>query len=62
MKILITRKDGQLYVQQVVNQNVPERLDPYRITRTIKTVKDTPANFADILRWANVVGHEVEEP
>ena len=61
MKLFIERKDGQLYVQQVVNQNLRSRLDPYRIMRTLKTVKDTPANFANILRWANAVGHDVEE-
>ena len=61
MKIYIQRKDGQLYVKPVVNQNLPERLDPYRMMRTIKTLKDTPANFADVLRWADAVGHEVEE-
>ena len=61
MKIYIERKDGQLYVKQVVNQNLRVRLEPYRLMRTIKTVKDTPSNFTDILRWANAVGHDVEE-
>ena len=61
MKIYIQRKDGQLYVKSAVKQNLAGRRDPYRMMRTIKTVKDTPANFADILRWADVVGHEVEE-
>ena len=61
MKIYIQRKDGQLYVKQVVKQNRSGRLDPYRTMRTIKTVEDTPENVADILRWADAVGHEVEE-
>ncbi len=61
MKIYIERKDGQLFVKQVVKQNRSGSLGPYRMMRTIKTVKDTPTNYADILRWADVVGHEVEE-
>ena len=61
MKIYIQRKDEQLYVKQVVKQNLRGRVDPYRLMRTIKTAKDTPGNFADILRWADVVGHDVEE-
>ena len=41
MKIYIQRRDGQLYVKQVVKQNLAGRLDPYRMMRTIKTVEDT---------------------
>ncbi len=61
MKIYVQREDGQLYVKFAVKQNLAERRDPYRLMRTIKTVKDTPAKFADVLRWADAVGHEVEE-
>lgn len=61
MKICIERKDGRLYVKYVVKQNSPGRPDPFRLMRTIKTVKDTPANFADVLRWADAMGREVEE-
>ena len=61
MKIYIQRKDGQLHVKFAVKQNLAGRRDPYRLIRTIKTVKDTPGNLADILRWADTVGREVEE-
>ncbi len=58
MIIYLERHNGQIKVKQIVKTNLHEVRDLYR---TIKTVKDTPANYADILRWADAVGHEVEE-
>ncbi len=31
------------------------------IFHTLREVKDTPKNYKDILRWADVVGHTIEE-
>jgi len=58
MNIIIQRKDGQIKVKQIVKTNLHEVRDLYR---TIKTMEDTPENHADILRWADAVGHTVEE-
>ena len=61
MKLFIQRRDGEIRVLQEVNKTIPSRRDPFTVMRTFKTVKDTPTNFADILRWADVVGHTIEE-
>lgn len=58
MKLYLKRKDGMIHLMQQVHQ----RLEPSRkYLRIMKTVKDTPQNYDDILRWANVVGHTIEE-
>ncbi len=61
MKIVIQREDGLIKVKKPVMQRLSPRPDPHRMMRTMKTVKDTPENYKDILRWAEVVGYEVEE-
>ncbi len=61
MKIVIQREDGLIKVKKPVVQRLSPRPDSHRAMRTMKTVEDTPANYKDILRWADVVGYEVEE-
>jgi len=56
MQIYIQRKNGTILVKQVVKAKLYPGKDLYR---TIKTIKDTPEHLADILRWADVVGHTV---
>ncbi len=58
MKIYIERRDGMIRVQQKVNVRLPEMPEMFR---TRREVKDTPKNYKDILRWADVVGHTIEE-
>ena len=58
MKIYLERHNGYIDVKKKIKTSPYNPHDLYRI---IKTVKDTPENFADILRWANLVGHVVEE-
>ena len=58
MTIYITRKDGQIKVKKKTKRNPLQRRHVYY---TIKTVKDTPKNFGDILRWANALGYDTEE-
>ena len=58
MKLYIERKDGMLHIMQ----RIYVRLEPRRNhLRTIKVIEDTPANYQDILRWMDVVGHTLEE-
>ena len=58
MKIYIQRHDGYITVKKRIKKHPHNRNDIYR---KIKTVKDTPANLADILRWADALGYDVEE-
>ena len=58
MKIYIERHNGYIDVKQKVKTRLSESHDLYR---TIKTVKDTPTSYKDLLRWADAVGHTVEE-
>ena len=58
MKLHIERKDGALRIMQ----RIDARLEPGRNhLRTIRVIEDTPANYQDILRWMDVVGHTLEE-
>ena len=57
MKLYIERRHGTIHVQQKVDSHWWRA----HMFRTLKSVKDTPDNFADILRWANAVGHTLEE-
>jgi len=56
MKLYLERHDGMIRIQQKVNVRLPETRKMFRI---IRTVKDTPENYKDILRWADVVGHTI---
>lgn len=58
MKLCIQRKDGLIKVQQLVTHRLPQSRNTFR---AIKTVKATSKNFADILLWAETVGHTIEE-
>ncbi len=58
MTIYIQRHDGQIKVKEKMKRHPRRRRDVYY---TIKTVKDTPSNLADILRWADALGYPVEE-
>ena len=58
MKLYIERRDGMIRVQRKLNMPLPEWR---RIFRTLKEAKDTPENYKDILRWADVMGHTLEE-
>ena len=57
MKLYIERRDGMIRVQQ----KVKARLYDQEWFHTLRSVKDTPENYKDILRWADVVGHTIEE-
>ena len=57
MKLYIDRRDGMIRVQVKVNSR-PNKGVTFR---TIREAKDTPKNFKDILRWADAVGHTIEE-
>ena len=58
MKLYLKRKDGFIHVMQQVHHRVESGR---RYLRTLKTVEDTPQNYDDIKRWAEVVGHDLEE-
>ncbi len=58
LKLYIERRDGMIRVQQKVNSRLPETREMFR---SLKVVEDTPENLKDILRWADVVGHTIEE-
>jgi len=58
MKLYIDRRDGMIRVRQKANIPLP---DKRKIFRTLRTVKDTPENYKDIQRWADAVGHTIEE-
>ena len=57
MKFYIERRDGMIRVRQKVTMRLRDR----ELFRTRKEVKDTRENYKDILRWADVVGHTIEE-
>ena len=57
MKFYIERRDGVIRVQQ----KVTARLIGYEWFRTHREVKNTPENYKDILRCADVMGHTIEE-
>ena len=58
MKLYLERHDGMIRVQQKLNMRLPEMRDVFS---TLREVTDTPENYKDILRWADVVGHTLEE-
>ena len=58
MKLYLERHDGMIRVQQKLNMRLPEMRDVFS---TLREVKDTPENYKDILRWADVVGHTIEK-
>ncbi len=58
MKLYIERRGGMIHVQQKVNMRAPRKREVFR---TFKSVKDAPANYRDIVRWAGAVGHTLEE-
>ncbi len=57
MKFYIERRDGMIRVQQKVSA----RRSGHEWFRTRRSVKDTPENYKDILRWADFLGHTIEE-
>lgn len=57
MKLYIERRDGMIHVQQ----KIKARLGNQPSYAEYKEVKDTPANFTDLQRWAKAVGHTLEE-
>ena len=57
VKFYIERRDGMIRVRQKVNV----RLRDDELFRTRKEVKDTRENYKDILRWADIMGHTIEE-
>ena len=58
LNLYIERRNGMIRVRQKVNM---QSSDKRKMFRTLKTVKDTPKNYKDILRWADFLGHTVEE-
>ena len=58
MKVNLPRRDGMIRVRQKVNM---QSSDKRKMFRTLRTVKDTPENYKDILRWADLMGHTIEE-
>ena len=58
MKLHIQRKDGNLHVMHRIEVGSRFSQNPLR---TIKIVKDTPADYQNILRWIDAVGHTLEE-
>ena len=56
LRLFIRRQDGTIYVQQ----KVKTRTGRGRYF-TLREAKDTLANYKDILRWADAVGHTLEE-
>ena len=58
MKLYIERRDGMIRVQMKHTSQPLVKRETYR---TVKEVEDTPENFADIERWADTVGHTLEE-
>ncbi len=57
MKLYIERRDGMIRVRQIVKARWNDRA----WLSTVKKVNDTPANYKDLLRWADLVGHTIEE-
>ena len=57
MKLYIERRDGRIFLQQKIKTRMGNQ-DTYSM---YKEVKDTPENYKDLLRWANVVGHTIED-
>lgn len=57
MRCYIERRDGMIRIQQKVN---PRLLD-VQCFRTRRSLKDTPENYRDILPWADVMGHTIDE-
>lgn len=57
MKLYLERHDGKIHVQKKVDMPLGNR----NWFRTFKSVDDTPANYKDLQRWAEVVGHTLEE-
>ena len=57
VKFYLERRDGMIRVRQKVNV----RLRHGELFRTRREVKDTRENYKDILRWADVMGHTIEE-
>ncbi len=51
------RRDGMIRVQQ----KVKARLYDQEWFRRFRSAKDTPENYKDILRWADFMGHTIEE-
>ena len=58
LKLYIERRDGMIRIRQKLNIRVPVRRGSFR---TLREVEDTPENHKDILRWADVMGHTLEE-
>ena len=57
MKLYIERRDGMIRLLQKVKTRRPNR----EWFGTYKEVEDTPENYKDLRRWADVVGHVIEE-
>ena len=58
MNLFLEQKIGNIFIRQQVHHRVESSRN---YLRTMKTVKDTPQNYDDIKRWAEVVGHDLEE-
>ena len=58
MKLYIERRDGMLRIQQKLNMRPPDKRE---WIRTYRVVEDTPENYKDILRWADLMEHMIEK-